>query len=319
VSRVASSKIRRYFDPRTLFDIPKFFIGFFQLLWKVFWFMPDVLFSKGGPGALAAVLVCRFYRIPVIIHESDSIPGLTTKISSYFSQRIAASFASVRNYLKGDIAVVGNPIRRFLLSPGMTQEDAKRTFGFNSARPIILFIGGSQGAVRINDFVLDVFEDLIKDFQVIHQTGIKNFDALQKELRVITKNYAEEEKNRYKPFSYLEENLKSAFLAADIVISRAGSLSIFEIAYFEKPSILIPLPEAANNHQVKNAYEYAGTGAAVVIESANLTPNIFMSQLKKLISNPEVMKSMSAAAKNFYKPKAAKTIAEEILNLGNRE
>lgn len=323
VSHIFSAKLRRYFDARNFLDIFIFLISFFQSLWKVFWFMPDVLFSKGGPGALAVVLAARFYRIPVIIHESDSIPGLTNQLSARFSDKIGISFASAARRFKSEftekIALVGNPVRNSLISDNKEQKIAKEILGFNSQEPLILIIGGSQGAEKINDFMLTAAEELIKDFQILHQTGNKNFNDVKSELDIILKYYSEEQKTRYKIAPYFEENLKDAYAAADIVISRAGSGSIFEIAAFGKPAILIPIPEnIVGSHQIVNAYEYAEIGAAIVIEQDNLAPHIFLSQLKKIFLEPEKLKTMSEAAKKFFKPEAAKTIAEEIIIIGNK-
>ncbi|NCP58644.1 hypothetical protein GW831_02600, partial [Candidatus Wolfebacteria bacterium] len=186
-------------------------------------------------------------------------------------------------------------------------------------KPVILVIGGSQGAVKINDLMLEIVGEIIRDFQILHQTGIKNFEDFKKELDIILRNYPEEQRSRYKTVPYFEKDLKDAYTAADVVVSRASSGSIFEAAAFAKPSILIPLPEeVVGDHQTTNAYEYARTGAAVVIEQANLEPNIFLGQLKKIFSEPEKLNQMSQAAKNFAKPKAARAIAEEIIKLGSR-
>lgn len=319
VSKILGGKLRRYFDLRNLMDIPKFFLSIFQLLWMVLWFMPDVLFSKGGPGALVVVLVSRFYRIPVIIHESDAIPGLTNQISGRYAQRIAISFPSAADYFSRNIALVGNPIRRSLFDNPPDQKTAKIGFNFSPDKPLILFIGGSQGATRINDFVLNSLRDLVKDFQILHQVGTENFDEVKSELQLMAKNFTNEEWSRYKALPYFEENMKSAYSAADIIVSRAGSSSIFEVAMFGKPSILIPLPEAAYGHQTKNAYEYANSGAAIVIETDNLKPNLFINEARKLLRDQEKLKSMSEAAQKFAKPEAAKVIAEEIIKLGSGE
>ncbi|MEE8131724.1 MAG: undecaprenyldiphospho-muramoylpentapeptide beta-N-acetylglucosaminyltransferase [Candidatus Paceibacterota bacterium] len=316
-SKILSSKLRRYFDVRNFLDIPKFILSLFQAFWKVFWFMPDVLFSKGGPGALAIVLACRFYRIPIIIHESDSIPGLTNRISSRYAKRVGISFASTAEILRGQIALIGNPVRPSLLKETTEKETAKRILGFNPQIPLILVVGGSQGAARINDFFMDVVEELIKDWQIFHQTGHNNYHGVKNELTLITKDFSDEEKARYKLIAYLDKDLKDALSAADLVVARAGSGTIFELAAFGKPAFLVPLFEAAGNHQTANAYEYAKTGAAIVIEEDNLKPSIFLNQLKKIFSEPERLKSMSEAALKFAKPDAAKVIAEEIVRLGS--
>ncbi len=318
VSKIIGGKWRRYFDLRNLIDIPKFFLSIFQLLWKMLRLMPNVLFSKGGTGALAVVLVARFYRIPVIIHESDTVPGLSNLFSRRFAARIAISFPSAAEYFSGNVALVGNPIRNSLLLTSADQKTAKQNLGFIPADPLILFLGGSQGATRINDFVLNNLRDFVKEFQILSQVGIRNFDDFKAELALTEKNLSDPEKRKYKFLAYLDDNEKIAYSAADIVVSRAGASNIFEIAAFGKPAILIPLPEAANDHQTKNAYEYAKSGAAIVIESDNLKPNLFLNEIKKILSDPLKYKSMSEAAKKFAKPDAARTIAEEIIKLGSR-
>jgi len=337
VSKIFSAKLRRYFDVRNFIDIPILLpLSVIQAFWKVFWFMPDVLFSKGGPGSLPVVLAAKFYRVRIIIHDSDSIMGLANRMASRWAQRIAVSFDSTAKTLledeklSGKVALVGDPVRPSLLSGDiLDSKTAKKIFGFDPEKPVILVIGGSQGSVKINDFILEIVEELIKDYQVLHQTGIKNFDEVKKELDIILRNHSEEEKSRYKITAYFEKDLKDAYVAADVVIRRGSSGSIFEIAAFAKPSILIPLPsEVVGEHQIANTYEYAKTGAAIVIEQANLEPNIFLSQLKKIFSEPRnstelssrgepgKMAQMSQAAKNFAKPEAARIIAEEILKLG---
>jgi len=327
VSKIFSAKLRRYFDLRNFLDIPILLpLSVIQAFWKVFWFMPDVLFSKGGPGSLPVVLACRFYCVPIIIHDSDTIIGLANRLAIYWAKRIAVSFDSTaktlleNEKLSGKVALVGNPIRRSLISGDILDSaTAKKIFGFNPEKPVILVIGGSQGAVKINDLMLEIVGEIIRDFQILHQTGIKNFEDFKKELDIILRNYPEEQRSRYKTVPYFEKDLKDAYTAADVVVSRASSGSIFEAAAFAKPSILIPLPEeVVGDHQTTNAYEYARTGAAVVIEQANLEPNIFLGQLKKIFSEPEKLNQMSQAAKNFAKPKAARVIADEIIKLGSR-
>ena len=313
---ITEAKIRRYFSLKNLFDIPKFILSLFQSFWHVFWFMPDVLFSKGGPGSLPVVLACAFYRIPIFIHESDSIPGLANKLAAKYAKKIGLAFESAEQFFDSrKTAVFGNPVRESLFSGILPQEETKRVLGFNSQEPLLLFLGGSLGSERINDFVLNNLEELIKDFQVLHQTGISNYQSVKNEAAVILKDYLEEEKTRYQLIGFFEKNYKDALEAADLIISRAGGGIIFEIAGFGKPSILIPLKEAASDHQKLNAYEYADTKAAIIIEEKNLLPHLFINQVKDLFSQPIKLKQMSEAAKNFAKPEAAQMVAEDILRL----
>jgi len=152
--------------------------------------------------------------------------------------------------------------------------------------------------------------EFLENFEIIHQCGEKNFKEVGAEAKAILA--AGLEKN-YHLFPFLkEEELKQALAISDLIVSRAGSGSIFEIAAVGKPSILIPLPEAAQNHQVKNAYAYAERGAAQVLEEDNFTSHFFLEKLKYLFSRPEELEKMSQAARDFSKPLAAKIIAEYI-------
>ena len=314
---LASSKLRRYVALENFLDVPKFFISVIQAFWRLYFLMPDIVFSKGGPGAFAVILAAKFYMIPVVIHESDSIPGLTNRLSAAFAKRIAIAFNKASEYFPPEkTAFVGNPIRSKLFKDWSDQKSAKLSLDFKPEEPVIFVLGGSQGSEKINNFILDNLEIFLQDFQIYHQTGSNNFGNVEELAKAFFKTAPERLQNRYRFKSYFSlEELKIAYNAADIVISRAGSGAIYEIAAFEKPAILIPLASAANDHQKINAYIYAKAGAAEVIEESNLKPNLLVVQIKEIIKNTEKKQSMSEAAKNFAKPEAAKMIGEEILKL----
>ncbi len=336
VLKIISAKRRKYFDPRNFIDLPKFFISTIQAFWKVLWLMPDILFSKGGPGSFPVVLACSFYKIPIIIHESDSIAGLANLKASKHASRIGISFIDAKDsfleFYKKDqekakiaekIALVGNPVRELLTiqkESDFSKETAKKAFGFDSQKPLIFVLCGSQGAVRINGFFLTIAEDLlVSGFQVLHQTGIKNFNSFNNELNVVLNKLPENLRQNYKTAPYFEDNIKDAYIAADLIVSRAGSGSIAEISIMGKPSILLPIPEEiAGHHQLRNAYEYSKTGAAIMLEEENVKSHLFIDQLKKLLNNPDKLKLMAEAAKKFSKPQAAETIAEEILSIAKK-
>ena len=153
--------------------------------------------------------------------------------------------------------------------------------------------------------------------QILHQTGTPKFSEIQKLSRAALLDVAvkTEIKNRYQATPYLEHNMKEALSAADLVVGRAGSGTMSEIAAFSKPSILIPLPESVNGHQIVNAYEFAKTGATIVIEEVNLLPGIFLAQIRETLKNPELLTKMSLASQRFFKPQGAEIIAEEILRM----
>jgi UDP-N-acetylglucosamine--N-acetylmuramyl-(pentapeptide) pyrophosphoryl-undecaprenol N-acetylglucosamine transferase len=320
---ISAGKIRRYFSFQNFTDIFKTIAGIFQSLWHVYSFMPDAILSKGGYGAFPVSLWGIIFFIPTYIHESDVVPGLTNRIIGKFAKKIFISFKGTEKYFNPNKTIlVGNPIREELLSNiNANKENTKKVLGLSN-RPILLILGGSQGSEHINDVILDALPKLINNLEIIHQTGTNNYDRVIKEsdvvFREIIKN--EELKKYYHPIAFLEEtdtpsltSLKDILLISDLVVSRAGSGSIFEIAAFKKPSILIPLPWASQDHQKKNAYEYAQTGAAIVIEENNLKPSILSNTILNLINDQETLKKMSLAAQSFAKLDAALKIAQYLL------
>lgn len=317
VKKILAGKIRRYFGlkslPQNIVDIfIKIPIGFFQALFRIFIISPDLIFSKGGYGSLPVVLAGWFLLVPIFLHESDITPGLANKLMSKFSLEIFASFPVERTeYLSPKKMIsVGNPIRSELLNG--KKENANKLFHLTGEKPVILVLGGSQGSQRINDVLLIILPEILKDFELIHQTGQKNYKEIEAETMVVTD---EKLRKYYHLFSFLlEEELREAYAVADLIVSRAGAGSIFEIAAVGKPSILVPLSEAAQNHQYKNAYAYAETGAARVIEEPNFTPHFFLERLKFLFSQPGNLNTMANNARNFSKPYAAKVIAEYLVN-----
>ena len=314
VRSVAGGKIRRYLSIQNITDIPKFIVGFFQSLWLLYVIMPDVIFSKGGTGAFPVVLAGWFYRIPVVIHDSDAKPGLTNIASSFFAKKIFISFDAAAKYFDPNLmSRTGVPVRRALLANPTTKELAKETLGFDSAKPLLLILGGSQGAERINDFILTNLMTLLKETQILHQVGVANFAEVKKLSDAVVLDAPITD--RYEVLAYLDDtNLALALTAADVAVSRAGSSALFEFGAFGVPSILVPHDSGSNGHQRMNAYDFAKDGAAIVIEEPNLVPGIFLSQLKRILSSPELQQKMSAAAKQFYVPNAADAIVDGIFD-----
>jgi len=315
VVKISASKMRRYFSVWNFLDIFKFGWSLIQSWWKIFWYMPDVAFTKGGPGTLPIVFFCRWYRIPVLTHESDSIPSLTTRISSKFSKKLYISFYSTQDRIKAKkMDLVGNPVRSEFFK-NYDVAAAKTKFGLNPNEPLVFFLGGSQGAEKINDFVADYGMAGLteKGIQVLHQTGRANFNQYSAEYNSISVRWSPELKKKYHVVPFLEEDLAEAVGAADVIVSRAGSGSIFEIAASGKPSLLIPYPLAAQNHQFYNAAEYAKAGGGTVILEQNLIPSVIFDQIEKLLADKDRYGKMAAAAKQFSKPEAASQIAQDLL------
>ncbi len=311
--QVKTGKMRRYISPLYIIDFFKTLTG----LWKAFWIIyrefPDVIFGKGGYASFPALFAARILKIPVMIHESDMVPGKVNGWATKFASRIAISFPESMKYFPPQkTALTGNPIRKEVL--GSTPEEAKEFFRLEPDIPIVLILGGSQGSRNINDNVLDIAPELVKSFQIIHQYGKNNEEEVKNRLSVALEKSPL--KSRYHAFAYLDDiALRNASSIADIVVSRAGASSIFEIAAWNIPSIIIPLSSSAQEHQRENAYSYARSGAAEVIEEANLTPHILMSEINQLLGDKKRMTAMKEAAKNFSQPTASRKIAQEILNL----
>ncbi|PIR87237.1 MAG: hypothetical protein COU11_01645 [Candidatus Harrisonbacteria bacterium CG10_big_fil_rev_8_21_14_0_10_49_15] len=318
VASVAGSKWRRYGSILNFLDIFKFGFGFLQALWKLFWFMPDALFSKSGPGAMPVILAARWYRIPVVIHETDAVPGRSNVLASKFASRVEVSFAeSVALFPEAaqKIAkVVGNPVREAVLIEE-SRAQSRAALKLPDTKPVLLVLGGSQGAAAINYFILEHSEMLLREFEIVHQIGSANFDGFLKEWNFMTKNFPPELKQNYFPYAFFDEqNLAHALNASDLVVARSGG-TVFEIAAHAKPAILVPLPESANGHQLANAYAYQAAGAGIVLEEPNLLIGIFMDQARKLTQASDAVAKMREAAKAFYKPNAARQIAEDVLSL----
>ena len=311
---VPAGKMRRYASILNVTDAFVTLLGVVSALITLFRLYPDVVMSKGGYGSVPTVLAARLLGIPVIIHESDAKPGRANLLAARFAQKIAISFESAAAFfpekVRGKIARTGIPIRKALMR--VEPEGARQYLGLESGIPTILLLGGSQGAMKINETVLSALPDLVSFANIIHQTGQKNFKDVESVSKVVlakSPNAA-----RYHPINYLNEiSLQRAAGVADIIVSRAGANSIAEIGLWKKPAILIPIPESISHDQRSNAYGYARTGAAVVLEEENLTPHLLVSEVRRILSDPELAKRMGASAAGFTDPDAARILAGEML------
>lgn len=317
IKYVMAGKIRRYFDVKStllnlvdiIFKIP---IGTIQALFYIFFVAPDVIFSKGGYGSVPVVFAGWILGTPVFLHESDAIPGAANHFLSRFSLEIFSAFPrteSSSNLPEEKTIAVGNPIRPEVIE-GSTKE-IEDSFNLSGGRPVILIVGGSQGSQRINDVILQALSGMLQKFEVIHQCGTKNFSTVKSESDVVTNK---DLKKYYHLFPFLsEQELAAAYKLSSLIVSRSGSGSIFEIAAMGKPSIIIPLPESAQNHQVENAYHYAHNGACVVIEESNFAPHFFLERLDYLFAHKDQLANMAKAATNFSRPRAAEVMAAYLL------
>jgi len=308
----SAGKVRRYFSILNFFDYFKTAWGIIRSVLRVFFLYPDVVFGKGGYASFPTLLAAKLFRIPVVIHESDSEPGRVNRWAGKFAQKIAVSFPEAAKFFPADkVAFTGNPVRKAALVPA--RDGALEFFKFNRELPVIFVTGGSQGAQALNDGIISALPQLIEKYQIIHQTGLANLDDVQGRAKVAMGDSLHTD--RYKPIGYLGDlEMRMAAGAANLVISRGGS-TIFEIASWGVPSIIVPLPTAAEDHQSKNAFSYARAGACSVIEQQNLTPGLLVSEVGRILGSDAIRHSMGNAARNFARADAAKTIAEAILQI----
>ena len=308
--KIPAGKVRRYFSLLNFTDIFKTIYGVLIAIWHMYRIYPDIVFGKGGFGSFPALFAARLFRIPVIIHESDSSPGKVNAWAAKFAQKIAISYPeAVKFFDEKKVAFTGNPIRKEIILP--LTNGAKEFLNLEDNTPVIVILGGSQGAQNINDVIIDGIGEFVKKYQIIHQTGKKNFELSTETAKIVLKDnpYA----YRYHPFDYLNDlAMRMAAGSSSLIISRAGS-TIFEIAAWGKPSIIIPLSKAVSHDQENNAFAYAHSGSCSVIEEMNLNAHILMSEIDRIIENKSIRNKMIEGTKQFSHTNAAQKIAEVIL------
>ncbi|OHA20637.1 MAG: hypothetical protein A2849_01850 [Candidatus Taylorbacteria bacterium RIFCSPHIGHO2_01_FULL_51_15] len=310
--RIPTGKLRGYSSLSNVTDIFKTAFGMLKALVILFRVYPDIVVGKGGFGSFPALFAARLLGIPIFIHESDTVPGRVSKWAGKFALRVAVSFEETASFFPaGRVAHTGNPMREAILTGGGASADAD--LQLRGEGKLITVLGGSLGSTRINEAILQSLPELLKKYEVVHQTGRKNLADMTARAKVLLQNHGG--KLRYHPFGYLSAGeVRRAGELAHLIVSRAGS-TLFEIAAWGKPSILIPISDSHGDHQRENAYTYGRSGAAEVLEEENLTPTIFRNQVESILENEERAKHMSEAASRFAKTDAAEVIAREILEI----
>lgn len=314
---VKTGKMRTHVSFKGFFlnlaDLFRIFFGAINALFKVFSIYPDAIFSKGGYASFPTVFAAKIWRIPVIIHESDSAPGRVNRWAGHFAKKVAVSFLEAADYFpKKRVAWTGQPIRAEI-EHSANRKEALEYFKLEEDLPVILVLGGSQGAELINNTILDALPRLVNNYQIIHQTGVKNFKMVadRAEIALADNQY----KLRYLSMAFLNPlAMKMAAGAAAIVISRAGSM-LFEIASWGVPSILVPITNTNLGHQKKNAFNYARAGACSVVEEMNMTANILSSEIERITGDKIGYQTMAQNAKAFAKPDAAMKIARALVDI----
>ena len=257
-------------------------------------FQPDVVVGTGGYASFPALYAAQTMKIPTCVHESNALPGLTTKMAARNADRVLVCFEeSAKHYKNPDrVEVVGMPVRReFIYNK---KEDARKELGLGDGY-VVVSAFGSQGAKVMNETVADMIPLAQKDgfpFHHIHATGSFGKDWMPRRVKDNGVDYESCEKLDIREYIY---NMPTVMAAADVVIGRAGAATCNEIAAAGVPCILIPSPNVTNNHQEKNARVLSDRGGAVLLLEADCTPQRLYDEVLSLLHNPERRAKMSTA------------------------
>lgn len=270
---ISSGKLRRYFDPKNFSDPFKVMKGYYEAKKLLKRLKPDVVFSKGGFVTVPVVMAAKKVKIPVIIHESDMTPGLANKLAIPAARRVCVNFPETISYLPPDKAVLtGTPIRKELFSGNKLR--GLDFCGFTANKPVILIIGGSTGSRVINELIRGMLPTLLRDYQIIHLCGKDNLDDKLSGLA------------GYVQFEYIKKELSDLFVAADLVISRAGANAICELLALRKPNILIPLSlKSSRGDQILNAESFERQGYSYVIKEEDLSVSSLLQAIQEVMEN----------------------------------
>lgn len=282
---------------------------------------PNVIFGTGGYVSGPVLIAAFLLRIPFVIHDSDARPGIVSRVMSPFAKTVSISFDCAKMYLKSSNTTVnGNPVRTDLVNTN--KEQAFASLNLNPNKKTLFIMGGSQGAKRINYALLDIVEELVVnyDLQVIHQTGAKNYETFLNDLSAKWSNYNNHNSYIVKPFF---ENMDLPYATANIAIARAGSLSISELNLTGIPSILVPYPHAAADHQRFNARAMEKAGAAFYLEDSECTGENLKKILANLLRDEKKLAEMKRINLELAKPNATNNLAmivkEAALKSNQRE
>jgi UDP-N-acetylglucosamine--N-acetylmuramyl-(pentapeptide) pyrophosphoryl-undecaprenol N-acetylglucosamine transferase len=278
-------------------------VGFMQSLALLRRFRPDIVYGSGGYASAAVVLAASCLRRRIVIQEQNSIPGLTNRFLARFARKVYLGFEKASSYFGNHrgLVVTGNPLRAEILSPGPV--DVRAEFGIEGNGPVLLVFGGSQGARTLNRAAAEYLL-AHPGVRAIIQTGDQDFAWMQEKLGALA--------SRVCVRPYLEA-MHRAYAAATVCLSRAGAMTVSELAAAGVPSILVPYPHAADDHQSSNAAFLAEAGGAIVIRDADLNKDTLSSALDPLLADPARLAAMRSALGRAARKDAAKIIADDVL------
>ncbi|CAM3772954.1 undecaprenyldiphospho-muramoylpentapeptide beta-N-acetylglucosaminyltransferase [Mesobacillus zeae] len=278
---ISTGKLRRYFDIKNFLDPLKVGLGVIQSQKLIRDIKPDIVFSKGGFVSVPVILAAWINRVPIISHESDMNLGLASKIALPFSKKMCFTFPETGKHIPDDKELFLGPVIRAQIKNG-SRKKGLELCGFDDKKPVILVMGGSLGAQKINDTVRNCLSDLLRNYQIIHLCGKGKADSSI-------------QMKGYKQFEYVDDELADLYAATDLIISRAGSNSIFEFLALKIPMILIPLPlSSSRGDQILNAQSFEKQGFCEVLDEEDLTVQLLTEKINGMYSRKyDYKKNMS--------------------------
>lgn len=274
---------------------------------------PDVIVGTGGYVSAPSLMAASALKIPIVIHDPDAHPGVVNRFISNYANVVSVAFEGAKKFFRNEnIILNGNPLRDIFRTT--SKQDAMKELGLDESKKTILIMGGSQGAKSINTAISEIAKILVeeKNIQIIHQTGKKNYDQYIEQIEQSWSEYKNSKSIIIQPYF---ENMSIPLAAADIVISRAGSMSISEIHLNGLPAILIPYPHAAANHQYHNAKAFEQNGAGICVEDKECSGTLLLEKITELLENEETLNRMRENNLSHSTPNATKNIVEQVINL----
>ncbi|MEK7202497.1 MAG: UDP-N-acetylglucosamine--N-acetylmuramyl-(pentapeptide) pyrophosphoryl-undecaprenol N-acetylglucosamine transferase [Patescibacteria group bacterium] len=307
---ISAGKWRRYWTLGAIFqniiDVGRSFKGFFESLRLLISSGAKVIFSKGGYVALPMVLAAKLLGRRIVIHESDSVMGLTNRVSARLASKILTAFTpSVFPGHDSRFEQVGIPIRR-------TFRHAAKLQGVSKSRPLVLVIAGIQGSQAINRLVKEALMELIEVADVVHITG----EAEIRSHKSLAERLSKKLQSAYRPFAFITRELPYYFQSSDLVVSRASATTTAEAAVFSRALYLIPLPGSASDHQLANARHLQAAGAAVMREESILNTKGFIEDIKRLLADKAQLQNLGTRLGKYFNEENAVERIIEIITRG---
>lgn len=266
-------------------------------------FRADAVLGMGGFTSLPPILAGKKLGLKTFVHDSNALPGKANRLASRFCNQVFIGMEDARPYFpQHQPLLTGTPVRREIRELP-SREIAAKHFGLDPAKPCLIIMGGSQGAKKLNDLIFEASSQFPENLQILHIAGSNDFSRLQ-EKPLPHPNY--------KLLGFCSA-MAEAYAAADLILTRSGASSLTEIANAKLPSLLVPFPFAADDHQTKNAEQFSRVGAAELLPEASLTASLLAEKINTLFAHPETLRAMSQAAQSLNHPDAAATICDAIL------